>query len=146
MTSTPVTESQNRYAALSVEECDDNNNDTDTTSSALNAKAEQEAESLSTRPLLTLGQTNAKRHTSSLHGETQPTKVLDGKSPTTVTPIDSASLPHATDGTTSKPKGELYEASSKNGQAAQTERSPTPKVGVESRLGGETTARLPGQQ
>ncbi|SJL15215.1 uncharacterized protein ARMOST_18701 [Armillaria ostoyae] len=150
-TSKPITESQNRYAALSVEECDnDNDNDTslkgchDTSPARAEAKAVNpaghEAESLSTCPLLTLGQTDAKRDTSSLHGETQPTKVLHGKSPTTVTPIDNASLPRMTDGTMSAPKGKLCD------EAAQTSGSSTLKVGVESQLGGETTARLPGQQ
>ncbi|SJL00989.1 uncharacterized protein ARMOST_04303 [Armillaria ostoyae] len=137
-TSAPVTESQNRYALLSIEEYNDNDNDTP--SSASNAEAEQRAESPTTRPLLTLGQTDAKRHASSLHGETQPTKALDGKSPTIVTPIDTASLPCRTDGTMSESKDRLYE------EAAQVKRPPTLKVGVEPRLGGETTARLPGQQ
>ncbi|SJL15199.1 uncharacterized protein ARMOST_18685 [Armillaria ostoyae] len=142
-TSKPVPESQNRYAALRVEGCNNNDNndsDTDTTSSASNAEAEQRAESPPTRPLLTLGQTDAKRHTSSLRGETQPTNALGGKSPTIVTPIDNASLPRMTDGTMSAPKGKLYE------EAAQVERPSTPKVDVESQLGGETTARLPRQQ
>ncbi|SJL08497.1 uncharacterized protein ARMOST_11861 [Armillaria ostoyae] len=139
-TSKPVPESQNRYAALSVEECNNNNNNNNTPSSALNAEAEQEAESLSTRPLLTLGQTDANRPTSSLRGETQPVNVVGGKSTLEVTPINIASLPRMTDGTMSAPKGKLYD------EAAQVERPSTPKVDVESQLGGETTARLPGQQ
>ncbi|SJK98948.1 uncharacterized protein ARMOST_02226 [Armillaria ostoyae] len=153
-TSKPVPESQNRYATLSVEECNDddsnNNPDTplkgchDTSPARAQVKAADpaghEAESLSTRPLLTLGQTDAKRHASSLRGETQPTNTLGGKSPTIVTPIDNASLPRMTDGTMSAPKGRLYD------EAAQVERPPTPKVDVEFQLGGETTARLPGQQ
>ncbi|SJL14660.1 uncharacterized protein ARMOST_18125 [Armillaria ostoyae] len=136
-TSKPVPESQNRYTALSVEECNDND---DTPSSALNAEAEQEAESLSTRPLLTLGQTDANRPTSSLRGETQPANVADGKSTLEVTPIDIASLPRMTDGTMSESKDKLYE------EAAQTSGSTTPKVDIESQLGGEITARLPGQE
>ncbi|SJL02762.1 uncharacterized protein ARMOST_06098 [Armillaria ostoyae] len=83
--------------------------------------AGHEAESLSTRPLLTLGQTDANRPTSSLRGETQPANVAGGKSTLEVTPIDIASLPRITDGTMSKPKGELYE------EAAQTFGSSTPK-------------------
>ncbi|SJL17948.1 uncharacterized protein ARMOST_21519 [Armillaria ostoyae] len=150
-TSPPVTESQNRYAALSVEECiDDNDFDIplkgchNTSPARAQAKAANpaghEAESLSTRPLLTLGQTDANRPTSSLRGETQPANVAGGKSTLKVAPIDIASLPRMTDGTMSEPKGKLYE------QAAQVERPPTPKVDVESQLGGEITARLPGQQ
>ncbi|SJL16886.1 uncharacterized protein ARMOST_20416 [Armillaria ostoyae] len=154
-TSKPSSESQNRYAALSVEECNDNSDsdsdsDTplkgchDTSPARAQAKAVDpaghEAESLSTRPLLTLGQTDANRPTSSLRGETQPVNVAGGKSTLKVAPIDIASLPRMTDGTMSKPKGELYE------EAAQTFGSSTPKVDVESQLGGETTARLPGQE
>ncbi|SJK98252.1 uncharacterized protein ARMOST_01513 [Armillaria ostoyae] len=158
-TSAPVSESQNRYAALSVEECNDNDNDdldiplkgcSDTSPARAQAKAVNpaghEAESLSTHPLRKLGQTDAKRHASSLRGETQPTNALGGKSPTIVTPIDNASLPHMTDGTTGSSKGSPHEASSKDEQAAQTFGSTTPKVDVESQLGGETTTRLPGQE
>ncbi|SJK99230.1 uncharacterized protein ARMOST_02521 [Armillaria ostoyae] len=151
-TSKPVPESQNRYAALSVEECTDNDNDSDTPlkgchdTSPARAQAKavdpagHEAESLSTRPLLTLGQTDANHRASSLCGETQSTNASGEKSTFTVTPIDIASLPRITDGTMSKSKDKLYE------EAAQVERPSTPKVGVESRLGGETTARLPGQE
>ncbi|SJL17461.1 uncharacterized protein ARMOST_21012 [Armillaria ostoyae] len=142
-TSKPAQESQNRYAALSVEECTDNDNDdsdTDTTSSASNTEAEPGAESPPTRPLLTLGQTDANRQTSSLRGLAQPVNVFDEKLPTIAAPIDNASLPRMTDGTMSESKDELYD------QAAQVERPSTPKVDVESQLGGETTARLPGQQ
>ncbi|SJL13289.1 uncharacterized protein ARMOST_16729 [Armillaria ostoyae] len=146
MTSTPVTESQNRYAVLSVEEYNNNDNNDTPASNALNAKAEQETESLSTLPLLMLGQTGAKRHTSSPRRETQLTKVLDEKSPTIVTPIDNASLPRMTDGTKGSSKGSPDEASYHHDQAAQTFGSAIPKVGVESQLDGETTARLPGQQ
>ncbi|SJK99609.1 uncharacterized protein ARMOST_02917 [Armillaria ostoyae] len=146
-TSKPVTESQNRYAALSVEECDDNDdNDNDTPSSALNAEAEEEAESLPTRPLLTLGQTDANRPTSNLRGETQPVNVAGGKSTLEVTPIDTASLPRMTDGTKGASKGSPNEVSYRHDQAAQTFGSSTPKVDMESQLGGEITARLPGQQ
>ncbi|SJK96774.1 uncharacterized protein ARMOST_00020 [Armillaria ostoyae] len=144
-TSKPVPESQNRYAALSVEECTDDN-DTDTPSSALNTEAEQEAESLSTRPLLTLGQTDANHRASSLCGETQSMNVSGEKSTFTVTPIDTASLPRMTDGTKGASKGSPNEVSYRHDQAAQTSGSPTPKVDVESQLGGETTARLPEQQ
>ncbi|SJL16487.1 uncharacterized protein ARMOST_20013 [Armillaria ostoyae] len=151
-TSTPVSESQNRYAALSVEECNDNDNDTDTTlkgchdTSPARAQAKavdsagHEAESLSTLPLLTLGQTGANHRASSLCGETQLTKASGEKSTFTVTPIDIASLPRITDGTMSKSKDELYE------QAAQTLGSTILKVDAEFQLDGETTARLPGQE
>ncbi|SJL08342.1 uncharacterized protein ARMOST_11705 [Armillaria ostoyae] len=152
-TSKPVPESQNRYAALSVEEY---NNDfplkgcRDTSPARAQAKAAEpaghEAESLSTRPLLTLGQTDAKRHTSSLHGETQPTKVLDEKSPTIVTPINNASLPRMTDGTKDSSKGSPDEVSYRHDQVAQTFGSTTTTVSIETRPSGETTARLPGQQ
>ncbi|SJL18393.1 uncharacterized protein ARMOST_21981 [Armillaria ostoyae] len=125
-TSPPVSESQNRYAALSG------------TSKGANP-AGHEAESLSTRPLLTLGQTDANHRASSYAGN--PTMKASGeKSTFTVTPIDTASLPRITDGTMSAPKGKLYD------EAAQVERPSTPKVDVESQLGGETTARLPNQQ
>ncbi|SJL18915.1 uncharacterized protein ARMOST_22517 [Armillaria ostoyae] len=148
-TSPPVAESQNRYAALSVEECNNNNDSPlngchDTSPARAQAKAVDpaghEAESLSTRPLLTLGQTDTNRPTSSLRGETQPVNVAGGKSTLEVTPIDIASLPRMTDGTMSAPKGNLYE------EAAQVKRPSTPKVDAESQLGGETTARLPDQQ
>ncbi|SJL01314.1 uncharacterized protein ARMOST_04634 [Armillaria ostoyae] len=151
-TSKPVPESQNRYAALSVEECNEDDDDTDTplkgchdTSPArAQAKAADpaghEAESLSTRPLLTLGQTDTNRPTSSLRGETQPVNVAGGKSTLEVTPIDIASLPRMTDGTMNKSKDKFYE------EAAQIFGSTIPKVDVESQLDGETTARLPEQQ
>ncbi|SJL18904.1 uncharacterized protein ARMOST_22506 [Armillaria ostoyae] len=148
-TSPPVSESQNRYAALSVEECNNNNDSPlkgchDTLPARAQAKAANpaghEAESLSTRPLLTLGQTDANHRASNLCGETQSMKASGEKSTFTVTPIDTASLPRITDGTMSAPKGKLYD------EAAQVERPSTPKVDVESQLGGETTARLPDQQ
>ncbi|SJL07077.1 uncharacterized protein ARMOST_10420 [Armillaria ostoyae] len=150
-TSAPVPESQNRYAALSVKECNnDNDPDTplngchDTSPARAQAKAVDpaghEAESLSTRPLLTLGQTDANHHASSLCGETQSMKASGEKSTFTVTPIDIASLPRTTDGTKSESKDKL------DNEAAQVERPSTPKVDVETQLGGETTARLPGQQ
>ncbi|SJL11280.1 uncharacterized protein ARMOST_14683 [Armillaria ostoyae] len=137
MTSKPVPESQNRYAALSVERCnDDTDSDTslkgcrDTSPARAQAKAVDpaghEAESLSTRPLLTLGQTDANHRASSPCGETQSTKASGEKSTFTVTPIDIASLPRITDGTMSVPKGKLYD------EAAQTSGSSTPKVSVES--------------
>ncbi|SJL11309.1 uncharacterized protein ARMOST_14712 [Armillaria ostoyae] len=158
MTSTPVTESQNRYTALGVEECTDNDDDTDTplkgchdTSPArAQAKAAEpaghEAESLSTRPLLTLGQTDANHRASSLCGETQSMNASGEKSTFTVTPIDIASLPRMTDGTKGSSKGSPDEVSYRHDQAAQTFGSAIPKVDVESQLDSETTARLPGQQ
>ncbi|SJL09551.1 uncharacterized protein ARMOST_12931 [Armillaria ostoyae] len=84
----------------------------------------------------------AKRHTSSPRGETQPTKVLDEKSPTIVTPIDTASQPRRTDGTWAKLKNAPCEVSSDE-QAAPTERSPIATIDVESRSDGaqENTAR-----
>ncbi|SJL00960.1 uncharacterized protein ARMOST_04273 [Armillaria ostoyae] len=150
-TSKPVPESQNRYAALGVEECNDTDNHDhplkgchDTSPARAQAKAVDpaghEAESLSTRPLLTLGQTDANRPTSSLRGETQPVNIVGEKSTPEVTPIDIASLPRITDGTMSESKDKLYD------KAAQVERPSTPKVDDESQLGGETTARLPGQE
>ncbi|SJL04701.1 uncharacterized protein ARMOST_08071 [Armillaria ostoyae] len=154
-TSPPVSESQNRYAALSVEECNDNDDTPlkgchNTSPARAQTKAVDpaghEAESLSTRPLLTLGQTDAKHHASNLHGETQPTNALGEKSPTIVTPIDNASSPRMTDGMKGSSKGSPDEVSSRYEQAAQTSGSTIPKVGVESQLDGETTARLPGQE
>ncbi|SJL11766.1 uncharacterized protein ARMOST_15175 [Armillaria ostoyae] len=151
-TSKPVTESQNRYAALSIEECNDNDNDIDTplkgchNTSPARAQAKavdpagHGAESPSTRPLLTLGQTDANHRASSLCGEPQSTNTSGKKSTFTVTPIDIASLPRITDGTMSESKDKLYD------EVAQTFRSTTPKVDVESQLGGETTTRLPGQE
>ncbi|SJL10252.1 uncharacterized protein ARMOST_13636 [Armillaria ostoyae] len=155
MTSTPVSESQNRYAALSIDECNDDNIPLKGCNDALPARAEakavnpagHEAESLSTLPLRKLGQTEAKRHTSSLRGVTQPMKVLNEKSPTIVTPINTASLPRRTDGTCYGQKGAPlsapHEASSRHEQAALTQRSPITTVGIESRLDGalENTAR-----
>ncbi|SJL18324.1 uncharacterized protein ARMOST_21910 [Armillaria ostoyae] len=158
-TSNPVTESQNRYAALSVEECADNNDNdndlplkgcTDASPARAEAKAVKpaghEAESLPTRPLLMLGQTNANRPTSSLCGEIQSVNVTDEKSPIIVTPIDNASLPRMTDGTKGSSKGSPDEVSYQHDQAAQTLGSTITTVDVESQLDGETTARLPGQQ
>ncbi|SJL07264.1 uncharacterized protein ARMOST_10607 [Armillaria ostoyae] len=163
-TSKPVPESQNRYAALSVEECNDNDNDNDdnddtdtplkgchdTSPARAQAKAANpaghEAESLSTHPLLTLGQTDANRLTSSLRGETQPVNVADGKSTLEVTPIDIASLPRMTDGTKGASKGSPDKVSYRHEQAAQSFGTAITTVDVESQLDGETTARLPGQQ
>ncbi|SJL16274.1 uncharacterized protein ARMOST_19794 [Armillaria ostoyae] len=157
-TSTPVLESQNRYAALSVEECTDETDTPlkgchDTSPARAQAKAAEpaghEAESLPTLPLRKLGQTKAKRHTSSPRRETQPAKVPDEKSPTIVTPIDNASLPRMTDGTcTHGLKYTPHEVSSQDKQAAPTLGSPLATVGVESRLEAvqEATARLPGQE
>ncbi|SJL06536.1 uncharacterized protein ARMOST_09877 [Armillaria ostoyae] len=157
MTSTPVSESQNQYAALSVEECNDNNdNDTplkgcnDASPARAQAKAVDpaghEAESLSTRPLLTLGQTDTNHRASSLCGETQSTNASGEKSTFTVTPIDIASLPRMMDGTKGSSTDSPDEVSSRHEQAAQTFGSAIITVGVESRLDGETTARLPGQE
>ncbi|SJL10869.1 uncharacterized protein ARMOST_14264 [Armillaria ostoyae] len=160
MTSAPVPESQNRYAALSVEECNNNNNNEDDTilkgcNNASPARAEakaanpagHEAESLSTLPLRKLGQTGAKRHTSSLHRETQPMKVLDKTSPTNVTPINTASLPRRTDGTWDESQDkDSHEALLRYKQVAQTFGSAITTTSVEPRSDGETTAGLPEQQ
>ncbi|PBK78702.1 hypothetical protein ARMSODRAFT_1011242 [Armillaria solidipes] len=81
-TSTPVTESQNRYAMLVIEECINNN-----PSSALSEKAKDEAESLPT-----LRNRGANCRMSSPHGKTQPTKVIDDKPPTMVISIITASV------------------------------------------------------
>ncbi|SJL16558.1 uncharacterized protein ARMOST_20084 [Armillaria ostoyae] len=154
-TSTPVTESQNRYTALSVEECNDDNDIplkgcTDASPARAEAKAVKpaghEAESLPTLPKLTCRQTGAKRPTSNLRGETQPVKVSDKKSPTIVTPIDTASLPRRTDGTQAESRDSTCEVSSPHEQAAQTFRSAITTADVESQLDGETTASLPGQE
>ncbi|SJL04138.1 uncharacterized protein ARMOST_07498 [Armillaria ostoyae] len=158
-TSTSVTESQNRYAALSVEECTDNDTNNDDTplkgchnTSPARAEAKaanpagHEAESLSMRPLLTLGQTDANHRASSLCGETQSTNTSGEKSTLAVTPIDIASLPRMMDGTKGSSTGSSNEVSYRHDQAAQTLGSTIPKVDVESQLDGETTARLPGQE
>ncbi|SJL16483.1 uncharacterized protein ARMOST_20009 [Armillaria ostoyae] len=153
-TSTPVSESQNRYAVLSIDEYTDNDIDSPLKGSndGSPARAEtkaanpvgHEAESLSTLPLRKLGQTEAKCHTSSPRGETQPTKALDEKSPTIVTPIDTASLPRRTDGTWDKLKHTPCEVSPQAEQAAPTQRSPITTVDVESLPDGalENTARI----
>ncbi|SJL02936.1 uncharacterized protein ARMOST_06277 [Armillaria ostoyae] len=129
--------SQSSFVVLSVEEYND---DIDIPLKGCNnaspARAEakavnpagHEAESLSMLPLRKLGQTGAKRHTSSPRGATQPMKVLDETSPTIVTPIDNASLPRMTDGTQTTFGSAIATAS------------------VEPRPDGETTARLPGQE
>ncbi|SJL18527.1 uncharacterized protein ARMOST_22120 [Armillaria ostoyae] len=154
-TSKPISESQNRYAALSVEEYP--NPDTplkgclDSSPARAQAKAVDpaghEAESLSTRPLLTLGQTDANHPTSNLRGETQPVNVADGKSTLEVTPIDIASLPRITDGTKGASKGSPDEVSYQHERAAQSSsRTAITTVDDESQLDGETTARLPEQR
>ncbi|SJL12751.1 uncharacterized protein ARMOST_16182 [Armillaria ostoyae] len=89
----------------------------------------------------------ATRHTSSLCGATQSTKVLDEKSPTIVTPIDTASLPCRTNGACygleGVPLPVPHEVLSQDEQAALTERSPIATIDVESRSDGaqENTAR-----
>ncbi|SJL16280.1 uncharacterized protein ARMOST_19800 [Armillaria ostoyae] len=94
-----------------------------------------------------LRNSGAKRHTSSLRGETQPTKVLDEKSPTIVTSIDTASLPRRTDGACygleGVPLPVPHEVLSQDEQAALTERSPIATIDVEFRSDGaqENTAR-----
>ncbi|SJK99899.1 uncharacterized protein ARMOST_03210 [Armillaria ostoyae] len=152
-TSTPVLESQNRYAALSVEEYD-NDNDTDTdmplkgSNDGSPARAEakvvkpagHEAESLST-----LRNRGANRYASSLHGETQPAKASGEKSPTIVTPIDTASQPCRMDGTWDKLKYTPCEASLQDEQAAPTQGSPITTASIEPRLDGameDTTRKL----
>ncbi|SJL08820.1 uncharacterized protein ARMOST_12191 [Armillaria ostoyae] len=129
-------ESHNRYAILTT--------DGDThLSSVSDDEAPRGAESPNTTDPA-LRNSGAKRHTSSLHGATQPTKVLDEKSPTIVTPIDTASQPRRTDGTWAKLKYAPCEVSSDE-QAAPTERSPIATIDVESRSDGaqENTARSP---
>ncbi|SJL00846.1 uncharacterized protein ARMOST_04160 [Armillaria ostoyae] len=138
-TSAPVTESQNRYTALSVEECNDNDFPLKGCTTASPARAEakvvnpagHEAESLPMRPLLTLGQTDANHHTSSLCGETQSTKASGEKSPITVTPIDTASLPRRTDGTQATSRDSTCEVSFQHEQAAQTSGSTTTTASIE---------------
>ncbi|SJL15094.1 uncharacterized protein ARMOST_18576 [Armillaria ostoyae] len=131
-------ESHNKYAILTTD------NDTHL-SSVSDDEAPTGAESPNTKnDQSTLRNFGAKRHTSSLRGETQPTKVLDEKSPTIVTPIDTASQPRRTDGTWAKLKHAPCEVSS-NEQAAPTERSPIATIDVEFRSDGaqENTARSP---
>ncbi|SJL01489.1 uncharacterized protein ARMOST_04811 [Armillaria ostoyae] len=131
-------ESHNKYAILTTD--DDTH-----LSSVSDDEASTGAESPNTKDnQSTLRNFGAKRHTSSLRGETQPTKVLDEKSPTIVTPIDTASQPRRTDGTWAKLKHAPCEVSSDE-QAAPTERSPIATIDDESRLDGarENTARNP---
>ncbi|SJL16284.1 uncharacterized protein ARMOST_19804 [Armillaria ostoyae] len=134
-TSTPVLESQNRYAALSVEECNDNDNDN---SSASDTKAEQGAASP-----LTLRNRGANRYASSLCRETQSAKAFGKKSPTIMTPINTASFPRRTDGTWAKLKYTPCEVLLKDGQAALTRGSPITTASVEPRPDGalEKTTR-----
>ncbi|SJL06857.1 uncharacterized protein ARMOST_10199 [Armillaria ostoyae] len=108
MTSTPVSESQNRYTVLSVEEYDHSNTSTD--------EAEEEAESLPT-----LRNFGANRRVSSLCRETQPTKAPDEKSPTKVTLITMASVEPRLDEAWAKLKYTPCEAPSQDGQAAPQE-------------------------
>ncbi|SJL01340.1 uncharacterized protein ARMOST_04660 [Armillaria ostoyae] len=141
------------YRDICVDEYDDTDTPLKGSNDGSPARAEAKAvnpaghraESPSTLPLRKLGQTRAKCHTSSPHGETQPMKVLDEKSPTIVTPIDTASLPRRTDGTWDKLKYTPCEVSLQAEQAAPTQRSPITTVGVEFRLDGalENTARIP---
>ncbi|SJL18732.1 uncharacterized protein ARMOST_22332 [Armillaria ostoyae] len=131
----PRKESHNKYAVLTI--------DDDNLSSVSDDEAPMGAESPNTKDS-TLRNFGAKHHTSSLRGETQPTKVLDEKSPTIVTPIDTASQPRRTDGTWAKLKHAPCEVSSDE-QAAPTERSPIAMIDVESQSDGarENTARKP---
>ncbi|SJK99847.1 uncharacterized protein ARMOST_03158 [Armillaria ostoyae] len=149
-TSTPVTESQNRYAALSVKECNDTDTDTplkgSTDGSPARAEtkvvnpAGHEAESLST-----LRNRGANRYVSSLRGETQPMKAFGEKSPTIVTSISTASAESRLDGAWAKLKYTPCEASSQDEQAALTRGSPIATASTEPRLDGvlENTARKP---
>ncbi|SJL06746.1 uncharacterized protein ARMOST_10088 [Armillaria ostoyae] len=102
--------------------------------------AGHEAESLST-----LRNRGANRCMSSPCGETQSMKVFGEKSPTIVTPIDTASQPRRTDGTWAKLKHTSCEASLQDKQAAPTRGSPITTTSVESRPDGalENTARNP---
>ncbi|SJL18617.1 uncharacterized protein ARMOST_22214 [Armillaria ostoyae] len=89
-TSKPVLESQNRYATLAVEECTDNDTDTSLKGSNDGSPARAQAKAVDPAGHRAESPTDApdfgaNRHTSSLHGETQPAKVLDDKSPTIVT-------------------------------------------------------------
>ncbi|SJL14246.1 uncharacterized protein ARMOST_17702 [Armillaria ostoyae] len=135
----PRKESHNRYAILTT---DSNTH----LSSVSDNEAPTGAESSNTKnDQSMLCNSGAKRHTSSLRGATQLTKVLDEKSPTIVTPIDTASQPCRTDGTWDKLKHAPCEVSSQNEQVALTERSPIATTGVESLSDGaqENTARIP---
>ncbi|SJL16262.1 uncharacterized protein ARMOST_19782 [Armillaria ostoyae] len=130
MTSTPVLESQNRYAALSIKEC--TNNDIDvplkgcTNASPARAEAKavkptgHEAESLSM-----LRNRGANCYASSLCRETQPAKASGDKSPTIVTPIDTASQPRRMDGTWEPGSGSPYVESLPDGALEKTARNPT---------------------
>ncbi|SJL04349.1 uncharacterized protein ARMOST_07715 [Armillaria ostoyae] len=150
MTSTPVLESQNRYAALSIEECTDNDADTPLKGSTNGSPARAEAKAVNpagheAESLSTLRNRGANRYTSSPRGETQPTKVFGEKSPTIVTPIDTVSQPHRTDGTWAKLKYTPCEALSQDEQAAPTQGSPITTASVEPRPDGamKNTTRNP---
>ncbi|SJL18796.1 uncharacterized protein ARMOST_22397 [Armillaria ostoyae] len=126
-TSIPVPESQNRYAALSVDKCNNDDNDTDIPLKGSNNRSPARAEAKAVKPtgheaesLSTLCNRGANRYMSSLHGETQLTKVSGKKSPTIVTPIDTASQPHRMDGTWAKLKYTPCEVPSTDEQAALT--------------------------
>ncbi|SJL13530.1 uncharacterized protein ARMOST_16974 [Armillaria ostoyae] len=103
MTSTPVLESQNRYAALSIEECN-NNDDTPLKGSNNGSPARAEAKAVNpagheAESLLTSLSKETNHLTSNLCGETRPANVYDDKSPTIVTLVPSdeawAKLKHA---------------------------------------------------
>ncbi|SJL13786.1 uncharacterized protein ARMOST_17234 [Armillaria ostoyae] len=130
------------FRDIRVEEYNDNDTTLKGSNDGLPARAQakaadpagHEAESLSTLPKLTRGQTGANRQTSSPRGETQPATVYDEKSPTTVTPIDTASLPRRTDGTKDSSKGSSDEVLPKGEQAAQASGPAIATVDVESQL------------
>ncbi|SJK99383.1 uncharacterized protein ARMOST_02679 [Armillaria ostoyae] len=141
-TSTPVLESQNRYAALSIEECNNNidiplKGSPDGLPARAQAKAVDpaghEAESLPT-----LRNRGANCYTSSPCRETQLMKVSGEESPTIVTLIPS-------DETWAKLKYTPCEVSLQDEQAALTQGSPITTVSVEPQLDGvlEKTARNP---
>ncbi|SJL17379.1 uncharacterized protein ARMOST_20929 [Armillaria ostoyae] len=89
-TSTPVLESQNRYAALAVKECNDNDTDMPLKGSSNGLPARAQAKAADPAGHGAESPTNtpnfgANRFMSSLHGVTQPARVLNDKSPTTAT-------------------------------------------------------------
>ncbi|SJL03642.1 uncharacterized protein ARMOST_06999 [Armillaria ostoyae] len=137
------------HTALSIKEYTDN---ADTPLKGSNDGSPARAETKAANPagheaesLSTLRNRGANHYASSLCGETQPAKTSGEKSPTIVTPIDTASLPRRTDGTWAKLKYIPCEVSPQAEQVALTQWSPITMVDDESLPDGalEITARIP---
>ncbi|SJL18927.1 uncharacterized protein ARMOST_22529 [Armillaria ostoyae] len=95
-TSTPVLESPNRYATLAIKECHDNNTtplkgSTNGSPARAQAKVAKPAGHGTESPI-DAPDIGANHLTSNLRGATQPVKVLDDKSPTIVTPVETTGL------------------------------------------------------